>query len=60
MVVLAWLNLCFITTVLLLYTLRVPKRWLSFPGNLMLTMLLVQLPVSANRDQLMFLANVII
>lgn len=41
----AWINLIFISGVLILYTIGVPARWLSFPGNLMLSMLLVSIPV---------------
>ncbi len=45
MAVIGWFNVVFISAVLLLYTLRAPKRWITFPNNLMLTMLAVSLPV---------------
>lgn len=45
-VVLGWLNIVALTSILALYTIRLPKRWISFPTNMMLIMLLLNLPVS--------------
>lgn len=48
MATIAWANVIFLSAILILYTVRVPKRWTTFPGNLMLTMLGVSLPVGSN------------
>ncbi len=45
MVVIAWFNVVFISSVLIIYSLRAPTRWITFPNNLMLTMLAVSVPV---------------
>ncbi len=45
-IVIAWFNVVFISSVLIIYSLRAPRRWITFSNNLMLTMLAVALPVS--------------
>lgn len=48
-IVIAWINIVFASSILVLYSIRVPKRWITFPGNMMLTMLAVSIPVRAEE-----------
>ena len=46
MIVMGWFNIIFLGSVIALYTLMTPKKWVQFPANMMLIELVVSILVA--------------